>query len=101
MRLNASLLVLLSAFANSGPAAAPADPPAPPEDVLKTLKVPDGFTVERVAASPLVERPMLAAFDDVGRLYVCDSAGVNLKGPELARQLPHSIKRLEDTDGDG
>ena len=33
--------------------------------------VPDGFTVERVAGPPLVDRPITAAFDEQGRLYVC------------------------------
>ena len=52
-------------------------------------------------ARPLVERPMLATFDDRGRLYVADSAGVNLRGPELSKNPPHVIRMLEDTDGDG
>ena len=67
---------------------------------LAAISVPAGFTVELVAATPLVERPMMAAFDDRGRLYVCDSAGVNLRGPELSKNPPHCIRMLEDTDGD-
>src|SRR5262249_50686841 len=39
---------------------------------------PPGFVVERVAGPPLVERPMMAGFDEVGRLFVCDSSGFNL-----------------------
>ena len=73
---------------------------APPTG-LAAISVPSGFVVEQVAGPPLVERPMLAAFDDLGRLYVCDSAGVNLRGAELAKDPPHKIRRLEDTDGDG
>lgn len=65
------------------------------------LEVPSGFVVERVAGPPLVERPMLAGFDDRGRLYVTDSSGVNLPGDELLKNPPHNIRRLEDTDGDG
>jgi putative membrane-bound dehydrogenase-like protein len=65
------------------------------------LKVPPGFVVELAAAPPLVERPMLASFDDQGRLYVADSAGVNLRGAELLKAPPHVIRRLTDTDGDG
>lgn len=65
------------------------------------FKVPDGFTIERVAGAPLVERPIMACFDDQGRLYVTDSAGVNHKGPELLKNPPHRIRLLEDTDGDG
>jgi putative membrane-bound dehydrogenase-like protein len=65
------------------------------------LRVPRGWTIERVAEAPQVERPVLAAFDDRGGLYVIDSAGVNLKGSELLKDPPHRIRRLEDTDGDG
>lgn len=65
------------------------------------LRVPKGFTIERVAAAPLVERPMLASLDDEGRLFVCDSAGVNQRGPELTRNPPHRIRILSDRDGDG
>jgi putative heme-binding domain-containing protein len=65
------------------------------------IRVPEGWIVERVAAAPLVERPVLASFDDRGRLYVIDSAGVNLKGSELLKDPPHRIRLLEDTDGDG
>ena len=32
---------------------------------------------------------------------MADSAGVNLRGPELAKNPPHSIRMLEDSDGDG
>ncbi|HEY2893097.1 MAG TPA: PVC-type heme-binding CxxCH protein, partial [Pirellulales bacterium] len=69
--------------------------------MLSTISVPAGFRVELAAGPPLVERPMLAAFDDEGRLYVCDSSGVNLRGPELSKNPPHVIRVLEDTDGDG
>ncbi|MBX3414472.1 MAG: HEAT repeat domain-containing protein [Pirellulales bacterium] len=71
-------------------------PAAPPE-----IHVPDGFTVEMVAGPPLVSHPMMAGFDDRGRLYVADALGVNLNAEELQRDLPNRIQRLEDTDGDG
>jgi putative membrane-bound dehydrogenase-like protein len=65
------------------------------------FSVPEGFTIELVAGPPLVERPIMASFDDRGRLYVSDSAGVNLKGSELLKDPPHRIRLLEDVDGDG
>ena len=37
---------------------------------------PDGFEIELVAGPPLVNRPIMADFDEQGRLYVADSAGV-------------------------
>jgi putative membrane-bound dehydrogenase-like protein len=88
---------LLAALAGSAPQepAAPVDPP---------IQVPPGFTCERVAGPPLVDRPMMAGFDDRGRLFVCESSGFNLmKGTSeiLVKDPPHSIRMLEDTDGDG
>jgi putative membrane-bound dehydrogenase-like protein len=63
--------------------------------------VPEGYVIERVAGPPLVERPIMASFDEDGRLYVSDSAGVNHPGKELLKDPPHKIRLLEDTDGDG
>ncbi len=67
----------------------------------RPLKVPPGFVVERVAGPPLVSHPMNGSFDERGRLYLTEAAGLNLKAADLLAQLPNSIKRLEDTDGDG
>jgi putative membrane-bound dehydrogenase-like protein len=86
--LIAALLLLLGAQ----------DPPGPDGP---PLQVPEGFVIERVAGPGLVERPIMACFDDQGRLYVTDSAGVNLKGSELLKDPPHRIRLLEDSDGDG
>ena len=71
------------------------------ETNTQSISVPDGFTVELVAGPPLVDRPIMASFDDRGRLYVSDSAGVNLRGNELEKNPPHRIVVLEDADGDG
>jgi putative membrane-bound dehydrogenase-like protein len=65
------------------------------------LSVPVGFRVELVAGPPLVHHPMFATFDDDGNLYVCENAGVNMTDKELEANLPNSIRRLQDTDGDG
>ncbi|MCW5552608.1 MAG: HEAT repeat domain-containing protein [Verrucomicrobiae bacterium] len=67
----------------------------------QTFTVPNGFEVRLVAAPELVPRPVSAAFDDAGRLYVTDSSGSNEK-PELQLANPdHRILCLEDTNGDG
>src|SRR5262245_25533906 len=63
--------------------------------------VPEGFTIEKVAGQPLVTYPMLACFDDRGRLFVAENAGVNHPGAELVKNPPSKILILEDTDGDG
>ncbi len=67
----------------------------------RKLVVPEGFAIERVAGPPLVDRPITAAFDERGRLYVADSSGSNEKVEEQLQKKPHRIVRLEDSDGDG
>src|SRR5947209_2584870 len=66
-----------------------------------TFTLPPGFTVELVAGPPLVNRPIVADFDEQGRLYVADSSGTNDKVKDQLEKKPHRIVRLEDTDGDG
>ncbi len=63
------------------------------------LSVPAGFEIQRAAAQPLVERPMFAALDNVGSLYVLDSGGAN--GNDRGQKPPDVVRRLTDTDGDG
>lgn len=72
---------------------------APPS--LSLLTVPPGFEVDRAAGPPLVERPIVADFDEQGRLYVAESSGSNDKLEKQLQDKPHSILRLEDVDGDG
>src|SRR5207302_5885635 len=66
-----------------------------------TLTVPEGFEVELVAGSPLVERPISGSFDEQGRLYVTDSSGSSEKGEQQLADKSHRVVRLEDSDGDG
>ncbi len=66
-----------------------------------SFTVPDGFEVQLVAGPPLVDRPVSAAFDENGRLYVTDSSGAN---EDLDKQLvsrPHRVVRLEAADTQG
>jgi putative membrane-bound dehydrogenase-like protein len=65
------------------------------------IRVPDGFTIERVARDDLVQYPMLAALDDRGRLFVTESSGKNVSGKKMAEVPECRISVLEDTDGDG
>jgi putative membrane-bound dehydrogenase-like protein len=65
------------------------------------LSVPEGFSIELVAGPPLVERPIVASFDEQGRLYVAESSGSNDPVNAQLEQRPHRIVRLEDADGDG
>src|SRR4029450_7791562 len=66
-----------------------------------TVNVADGFEFERIAGPPLVERPIVADFDEQGRLYVADSSGSNDKVQKQLEDRPHRIVRLEDTNQDG
>src|SRR5262245_35507221 len=67
----------------------------------QTWPVPDGFEGEKVAGPPLVDRPISAAFDEAGRLYVTDSSGSNDKPDKQLQDKPHRVVRLIDKDGDG
>ena len=69
--------------------------------VPPAIEVTPGFEIEIAAAPPLVLHPMMAGFDERGRLFVADNAGVNLNAEELLDQRPNLIRMLEDTDGDG
>lgn len=80
-------------------------PPAPPlsaADELSTLRVPPGYTVELVCAEPLVVDPVVATFDELGRLWVCEMRGYmpNADG-ENEHEPVGCIAVLEDEDGDG
>lgn len=62
---------------------------------------PAGLELIVAAAPPLVTHPLMVCFDDRGRLFVGDSAGLNLRKKELEEQLPNRVLMLEDTNGDG
>jgi putative membrane-bound dehydrogenase-like protein len=67
----------------------------------RTFRIPDGFVLEKVAGPPLVDRPIVADFDERGRLYVADSSGSNDNVKKQEVERTHRIVRLEDLDGDG
>ncbi|MHB8973898.1 MAG: PVC-type heme-binding CxxCH protein [Pirellulaceae bacterium] len=98
------------------------------EESQKLFRVPAGFRVEIVASEPYVADPVAMAFDAQGRILVCEIHGYNLEGyldilelnktgqlDRQVRRVPASddairraaqdqygtVKRLEDTDGDG
>ncbi len=67
----------------------------------QTFTLPEGFTIELAAGPPLIDRPIVADFDEQGRLYVAESSGTNDKAVVQLEKKPHRILRLEDVDGDG
>lgn len=86
---------VLSAHAQEESAQAEVEFTPPP------IEVPAGFTVELVAGPPLVKYPMMAAFDERGRLFIAESDGQNLGKDALLEQQPRFVRMIEDTDGDG
>jgi putative membrane-bound dehydrogenase-like protein len=66
-----------------------------------TFTLPKDFTIEVAAGADLAPRPIAAAFDERGRLYVTDSSGSNANVKEQLEKKSHRVLRLEDTNGDG
>jgi len=64
-------------------------------------RVPEGFSIERVTSSELTKYPMMAGFDDRGRLFVAESSGENTRAPQLIKEPKSMIRMLVDRDGDG
>jgi glucose/arabinose dehydrogenase/mono/diheme cytochrome c family protein len=74
-----------------------------PEEQLTTFTIAPGYVAELVASEPMVQEPVLTAWDANGAMYVAemrsymqDEKGTGTKEPRNGR-----VKRLVDTDGDG
>lgn len=93
-----------------------------PEEALKKFRTPEGFSVELVAAEPMIRQPVAMTFDRKGRMWVIqylqypNPAGLKAvkvdnylrtiydRVPEPPPKGPRGLDRitiLEDTDGDG
>jgi len=114
--LAAALIVALGAWsrAQNGDVKDEAQPPLPeawrkpppallsPDEARAAFVVDAGLRVELVAAEPLVKSPVCAAFDERGRLYVCEMTSYmrDVDGRDEAR-ADGVVALLEDVDGDG
>ena len=105
-----------------------APPPLSPEESRQLFRLPDGLSIQLVASEPHVADPVAIAFDAQARILVCEIHGYNLEGyydivelnktgqldtevrriPATDEAIRHAekqqygtVKRLEDTDGDG
>ena len=80
--------------------AVPMPPQKTPAESLAAMRPRPGFTVELVAAEPLIESPVAFEWDALGRLWVVEMRdyplGMDGKGEPGGR-----IKILTDNDGDG
>jgi putative membrane-bound dehydrogenase-like protein len=93
LRLAYSISLLLS-FALDTRAQATELPP-------HVFTLPKGYVITKVAAAPLVQRPIHLDFDHAGVLYVTDSSGNSQKAPVQLKDPRHRVLRLVDVDGDG
>ena len=75
-------------------------PAVAPEEALKTFETVDGFRMELVAAEPMVQSPIAAAFDADGNLYVAEMRDYPFK-PRPGKTPLGCVRLLRDTDGDG
>jgi putative heme-binding domain-containing protein len=76
----------------------PPNEPYSPEEALKRMAVPEGFTVELVASEPDIVNPIAMCFDDRGRIFVTESVEYPRKPAGAGRDR---VKILEDPDRDG
>lgn len=74
---------------------------SPASTGLASLHVPPGFHVDVAAGSDLVSYPMMATFDERGRLFICESSGNTLNNQQMAANPDYRIRMLEDRNGDG
>lgn len=65
-------------------------------DALATMQVPEGFTIEMIAAEPLVTSPVDMEIDEYGRMFV-----VEMHGYPLDKSGSGNIVMLSDTNADG
>jgi putative membrane-bound dehydrogenase-like protein len=96
--------VLLAAVCSGTPLDGRSEPQAAANQVKlngHTFTLPPGFEIELAAGPPLVNRPIVADFDEQGRLYVADSSGSNDKVEMQLKEKPHRIIRLGSSHGDG
>ncbi len=83
--------------------------PVEPDKATATFALKDGFSMQLVAAEPLVTDPVAGAFDEDGRLYVVEmndypytDKSTDKPNVERIGDLPiGKVRLLEDTDNDG
>ena len=68
---------------------------------LDGLKVPAGFSIERVASPDLLTYPMFGSFDGQGRLFVFESDGSSPTTEDMLKNPSYHVRLLEDINGDG
>src|SRR5579872_4417412 len=88
----AAIFCLVACFASAASAQ------LPPNEELKTLRVPDDMEVSLFASEPMVSNPSAIDVDTRGRVWVAEIQWYRSRAKEPPAD---KIKVLEDTDGDG
>jgi putative membrane-bound dehydrogenase-like protein len=76
-------------------------PPGPaltPQEAIKKMTVPEGFSVELVASEPDILNPVAMTIDERGRFWITESLEYPRRSAGAGKDR---VKVLEDTDGDG
>ncbi|HVU87883.1 MAG TPA: PVC-type heme-binding CxxCH protein [Pirellulales bacterium] len=73
-------------------------PALSPSEAMARMTVPEGFSVELVAAEPDLVNPVAMTFDERGRIWVTESLEYPRREPGPGRDR---VKILEDTNHDG
>ncbi|RZL20074.1 MAG: c-type cytochrome [Pedobacter sp.] len=73
-----------------------------PQESLKTIHLPKGYHLEVVATEPMINEPVAIAWDGNGRMFVAEMNTYmqDVNGTGESKRVC-TIKRLEDTNGDG
>ena len=81
----------------------PRVPPKEPAEAVKTFECQHGFTMQLVAAEPLVVDPVDMAYDEDGRGYVVEMRDYPFPEEKNAepKVFPGQVRLLVDDDGDG
>ena len=80
----------------------PKSPVLAPEEALRSFELVAGFSIELVAAEPLIEDPVAMSFDEHGRIFVAEMRGFTLDIDGTGEfDRVGRISLLEDVDGDG
>jgi putative membrane-bound dehydrogenase-like protein len=87
----------------------PSYPPTEPRDVAKTLRVKNGFTLDLIAAEPLIASPVAVAYDEDGNGYVVEMRDYPYTDRNTHQAYKDNttdapigrVRKLIDRDGDG
>ncbi len=72
------------------------------QQALRTFRLPPGYSMQLVAAEPLVHDPVAMDLDADGRMYVVEMSGSMPNVNGRGEQVPNGkIVVLDDTDHDG